>query len=111
MKSRDDIRPLDWPEKNGEIDLDIHDLPHASSATEWWYINGHFTGDNDQEYSLFASFFRKLIEVDEATGIPEYAHSITWAIIDVQNRSEERRVGNECRYRSWPHDDWKTDDG
>ncbi len=84
-KSRDYIRPLDWPEKNGEIDLDIHDLPHASSATEWWYINGHFTGDNDQEYSLFASFFRKLIEVDEATGIPEYAHSITWAIIDVQN--------------------------
>ena len=29
----------DWP-KAGPIDLALHDLPHASSTTEWWYFNG-----------------------------------------------------------------------
>lgn len=89
--SKDFIRPKDWPEKYGAIDLHIHDLPHASSGTEWWYINGHFMGDNYQEYSLFASFFRKLVSIDENTGMPEYAHSVTWAIIDVEN---EKYYGN-----------------
>ncbi len=82
MVSLDYIRPLDWPAENQAIDLTVHDLPHASSGTEWWYINGHFIGDNHRQYSIFASFFRKLIHIDEKTGEPEYAHSITWAIID-----------------------------
>ncbi len=34
----------DWP-YSGTIDLDVHDKPHATSATEWWYYNMHFTGD------------------------------------------------------------------
>ncbi|MBY5960096.1 polyprenyl synthetase family protein [Membranicola marinus] len=85
MTEKDFIRPADWPEENGTIDLNIHDLPHRSSSTEWWYINGHFTGENDQEYSIFASFFRKLIHIDESTKLPEYGHSILWAIIDVEN--------------------------
>lgn len=34
----------DWPGHFGPIDLDAHDLPHESSATEWWYFNTHFTG-------------------------------------------------------------------
>ncbi len=34
----------DWP-CAGTIDLDLHDKPHATSATEWWYYNMHFTGD------------------------------------------------------------------
>lgn len=87
MKHRYFNRPSDWPEENEWVDLAIHDLPHASSGTEWWYINGHFTGVNDQDYSFFASFFRKLISIDEGTKLPEYAHSITWAIIDVQNET------------------------
>lgn len=85
MKQREFIRPSDWPEQNGAIDLNIHDLPHASSSIEWWYMNGHFTGDNGQDYSIFASFFRKLISIDEISKMPEYAHSITWAIVDVKN--------------------------
>jgi hypothetical protein len=97
--SKDFIRPKDWPEKYGAIDLRIHDLPHASSGTEWWYINGHFKGDNSQEYSLFASFFRKLISIDENTGMPEYAHSITWAIIDVEN---EKYYGNSMVDKKTP---------
>src|SRR6185295_15431618 len=30
--------PLDWPAP-GPIDLRVHDLPHTSSALEWWYVN------------------------------------------------------------------------
>ena len=34
--------PADWPGP-GPIDLDLHDLPHASSTMEWWYVNTHLT--------------------------------------------------------------------
>jgi hypothetical protein len=33
----------DWPSAVGPIDLSVHDLPHESSQTEWWYYNTHFT--------------------------------------------------------------------
>lgn len=78
--------PFDWPLPGEPIDLKLHDLPHSSSTTEWWYVNGHFKNKKGDDYSLFASFFRKLVAVDEETRIPEYAHSITWAIIDVRNQ-------------------------
>ena len=77
------VRPKDWPAATGEIDLAIHDLPHMSSTTEWWYINGHLKGTDDKEYSIFASFFRKLLGYNKEKEELEYAHSITWAIIDV----------------------------
>ena len=32
----------DWPDAVGPIDLTLHDRPHDSSATEWWYFNTHF---------------------------------------------------------------------
>jgi geranylgeranyl pyrophosphate synthase/predicted secreted hydrolase len=32
---READRP-DWPDAVGPIDLAAHDLPHDSSATEWW---------------------------------------------------------------------------
>ena len=32
----------DWPDA-GPLDLTLHDLPHCSSATEWWYYNMHFS--------------------------------------------------------------------
>lgn len=77
--------PKDWP-ADGEIDLNLHDLPHESSTTEWWYINSHFTGKNNKKYSIFASFFRKLLKYDEEKKELIYAHSITWAIVDVENK-------------------------
>lgn len=77
--------PKDWP-ADGEIDLNLHDLPHKSSTTEWWYINSHFKGKNNKHYSIFASFFRKLLKYDEEKKEPIYAHSITWAIVDVDNK-------------------------
>src|SRR5688572_8417184 len=69
--------PTDWPVP-GAIDLRVHDLPHASSTTEWWYVNSHLTGADGRALSLFAAFFRI------ATGKNEHAHSLTWAISDVK---------------------------
>src|SRR5688572_14377941 len=49
--------PPDWP-TDGPIDLARHDLPHASSTTEWWYVNSHLTAADGRPLSLFAAFFR-----------------------------------------------------
>ncbi|MBK8718187.1 MAG: polyprenyl synthetase family protein [Deltaproteobacteria bacterium] len=78
-------RPLDWPGP-GPIDLAVHDLPHASSTTEWWYLKAHVQTVDGRAFSLFAAFFRVLTGRDEATGELEYAHSITWAISDAGRR-------------------------
>ncbi|MEZ4916465.1 MAG: polyprenyl synthetase family protein [Chitinophagales bacterium] len=74
-------RPKDWP-LEGNIDLNVHDLPHNSSTTEWWYINSHITTITGRNFSVFASFFRKFVSYNEETKKANYAHSITWAIID-----------------------------
>jgi geranylgeranyl pyrophosphate synthase/predicted secreted hydrolase len=74
--------PLDWPGE-GPIDLAVHDLPHDSSTTEWWYQNGHVIADG-RRYSFFAAFFRQVKGHDSRTGAPLYAHSITWSLIDVE---------------------------
>jgi geranylgeranyl pyrophosphate synthase/predicted secreted hydrolase len=73
--------PLDWPGP-GPIDLAVHDLPHASSALEWWYVNTHFETDDGRDLALFAAFFRELKGRHPITGEPEYAHSIAWALSD-----------------------------
>src|SRR5262249_25697231 len=67
---------------DGPIDLATQDLPHSSSATEWWYVNSHMETENGLKLSLFASFFRIILEVDEETGEPKYAHAVNWAISD-----------------------------
>src|SRR6266508_330075 len=46
------VRPVDWPAP-GPIDLKIHDLPHASSTTEWWYMNSHIKAETGQRFALF----------------------------------------------------------
>lgn len=75
--------PHDWP-ASGPIDLSLHDLPHASATTEWWYVNSHLTGADGHAYSLFAAFFR-IINGKKPDGAWEHAHSLTWAISDVAN--------------------------
>lgn len=77
--------PADWP-KDGPIDLTIHDLPHHSSTTEWWYMNSHLKLAEERELSIFASFFRILVGYDKDTKAPVHAHSLTWAIIDPENK-------------------------
>ncbi len=77
------VYPADWPGE-GPIDLSIHDLPHQSSTTEWWYINSHLEIADGRKYSLFASFFRIIAGYDKETKEPQYAHSMTWALSDPQ---------------------------
>jgi geranylgeranyl pyrophosphate synthase/predicted secreted hydrolase len=74
-------RPADWPAA-GPIDLAVHDLPHASSTTEWWYLKAHVETLDGRPLSLFAAFFRVLTGRNETTGELEYAHSLTWALSD-----------------------------
>src|SRR3954469_443894 len=76
--------PQDWP-RPGPIDLGVHDLPHRSSAVEWWYVNCHLETGDARKLSLFAAFFRIIRDKDEQ-GLPRYAHSLTWAISDVDGR-------------------------
>ncbi len=78
--------PKDWPQ-DGPIDLNIHDLPHHSASTEWWYANSHLKTKCGKTYSLFASFFRKLVDIDEKTETANYAYSVTWALIDVKDEA------------------------
>jgi len=80
----------DWPGP-GPIDLFVHDLPHRSAATEWWYVHAHLSGAGELALSVFAAFFRIVNGRDPRTGEPIYAHSCTWAISDPATRSYEAR--------------------
>ena len=82
----------DWPSTIGDINLLVHDLPHASSATEWWYYNCHFNDAAGNEYSAFVAFFRVVKHVDKVTGAKSYAHALNWALTDVTNK----RYVQEC---------------
>jgi geranylgeranyl pyrophosphate synthase/predicted secreted hydrolase len=82
--------PIDWPEE-GVIDLDIHDLPHMTSTLEWWYQNAHLECAGGRKFSMFVSFFRKMISYDEASGEADYAHSISWALIDLDKEKDREK--------------------
>jgi len=73
--------PSDWPGP-GALDLTLHDLPHDSAATEWWYVNCHFELEGGRSLSLFASFFKIIRQIDELTGEVTYAYSVTWGVSD-----------------------------
>ena len=73
--------PSDWPGP-GALDLTLHDLPHDSAATEWWYVNCHFELEGGRSLSLFASFFKMIRQIDELTGEVTYAYSVTWGVSD-----------------------------
>ena len=74
------LRPADWPVP-GPIDLMTHDLPHASSTMEWWYVNAHVTTIDGRAFSLFAAFFRVDV-TDEGAAERTHAHFLTWALTD-----------------------------
>lgn len=96
-------RPADWPpvsspshdaeprhatERSAGADIDLarHDLPHRSALTEWWYVNAHLGTSDGRALSLFAAFFRIARGQDETTKETLYAHSLTWALSDVNGR-------------------------
>ena len=70
----------DWPAP-GPIDLAVHDPPHASSSTEWWYLHAHLETTDGRPLSLFAAFFR-VVRPGKPGDAPDYGHSITWALSD-----------------------------
>lgn len=81
IQPRQEHFPGDWPQP-GPIDLELHDLPHASSTTEWWYLKAHLRTIDGRDFSIFAAFFRILKGKDERSGELQYAHSLTWALCD-----------------------------
>lgn len=89
--------PSDWP-ADGPIDLAVHDAPHRSADTEWWYVNTHFESAEGRAYSLFAAFFRIAAGVDEKTGERTHAHSVTWALTDAMGHTyfAESRVDEKA---------------
>lgn len=76
----------DWPSAVGPIDLALHDRPHDSSATEWWYLNAHFEDDEGNKYSTFAAFFRVIKHEDGDTAATSHAHALNWALSDVKGK-------------------------
>ena len=82
--------PTDWPGP-GPIDLKVHDLPHASSSIEWWYLHGHFKLEGGRDVSLFSAFFRKRMERGDARQNKNpWRHHVAWAISEA-----------EGQYRAW----------
>jgi geranylgeranyl pyrophosphate synthase/predicted secreted hydrolase len=77
--------PPDWPAE-GPVDLSVHDLPHASATTEWWYINGHCVVSGGQKFSFFAAFFRKVQGYLPGSKTPRYVHSLTWSLLDIDQQ-------------------------
>ncbi len=73
----------DWP-KPGPIDLSVHDAPHASSTTEWWYLHAHLETEDGRPLSFFAAFFR-VLKPAKPGDAPTYGHSITWAVTDLKD--------------------------
>jgi geranylgeranyl pyrophosphate synthase/predicted secreted hydrolase len=98
----------------GPINLAVDDLPHNSSATEWWYVNSHLETASGLELSLFASFFRIILGVDEETGKVRYAHALNWAISDpvcgkYYAESRVDRCAPEIGLERLERGEWKSD--
>lgn len=73
----------DWP--SGDLDLKIHDLPHESSDTEWWYVNSHLVSESGRNFSVFAAFFRVKVADKLRVNDESHSHSLVWGLIDADN--------------------------
>ncbi|MEW6474122.1 MAG: polyprenyl synthetase family protein [Actinomycetota bacterium] len=74
----------DWPAGTRTLDLSVDDLPHASSGTEWWYLNLHLRTTDGGQFSAFVAFFRTAT-LDEADRLVD-SHTASWAIVDVARK-------------------------
>jgi hypothetical protein len=74
----------DWPAGTRTLDLSVDDLPHASSGTEWWYLNLHLRTTDGGQFSAFVAFSRTAT-LDEADRLV-YSHTASWAIVDVARK-------------------------
>ena len=76
----------DWPSLIGELDLEVHDLPHESSWTEWLYYNMHLETEDGCEYGAFAAFFRTVKHYEREKDKKHWAHALNWALTDCTNK-------------------------
>ncbi len=76
--------PSDWPGE--DIDLVIHDQPHASSMVEWWYFHAHLSTKGGRQFAVFGSFFRGVMSKDETTKTSIHGHTLTWALTDIDKK-------------------------
>lgn len=77
----------DWPAQVGSINLEVHDCPHMSSVTEWWYYNAHVSTSSGREFSVFICFFRLQKHINEDTQKKIFGHALNWAITDVEGET------------------------
>lgn len=54
--------------------------------TKGWYVNSHLETNSERKLSLFASFFRLAVDEDPRTREVTYAHSVTWAVSDLDHQ-------------------------
>jgi geranylgeranyl pyrophosphate synthase/predicted secreted hydrolase len=54
--------------------------------TEWWYVNAHLTLADGRNLSVFAAFFRIAKGRDPESGEMTHAHSLTWALVDLDRK-------------------------
>lgn len=58
------LRPLlfsetfEYPQRNKVFEFPKDHGSHPDFRTEWWYITGHFKGENDQDFGFQLTFFR-----------------------------------------------------
>jgi geranylgeranyl pyrophosphate synthase/predicted secreted hydrolase len=105
---------LEFYPGDGPIDLAVHDLPHSSSPTEWWYVNSHLVTANGHKLSLFASFFRIILEEDKESGEARYAYALNWAMSDPETgryytESRVDQCSPEVGLDRLERGEWKTD--
>jgi predicted secreted hydrolase len=89
-------RAGDWPAP-GPIDLALHDLPHASSTLEWWYVNCHLDLADGREVAIFAAFFRQLASDPRTPGPRSHTHSVAWGISLTSERRHFSKVAVDDR--------------
>lgn len=73
------------------VDLAVEDLPHEDATIEWWYVNGHLTDTEGNDYSIFAAFFRSAVDTND-DGSYRWGYALTWGLTSVSHR----RYITEC---------------
>jgi hypothetical protein len=73
-------------ENEAEVNIEKGDLPQADAKLEWWYFNAHVKTKAGRHFSMFASFFRRVLDVNSTDPEREFCDTCTWALIDVESQ-------------------------
>ena len=78
--------PRDVRKVEGDIDIEKYDLPQADANLEWWYFNAHVKSKGGRHFSMFASFFRRPLDVTSEDPARDFCDTCTWALVDVEGQ-------------------------